>query len=108
MGPKNRPLILDLEDRYHDSYAVIHAEGDQLAGTHGAVAQVVVRMDGEAKDRPDLVAFARALVSRYNLHSELLATVKAFHNSDFGLLPSFDEINNLIAEAEGQSDENQN
>ena len=83
MGPSNKPLILDLEDRYHDSYAVIHAEGDRLAGTHGAVAQVVVRLEGESNDRPGLVAFAQALVNRYNQHDKLLALVKAFHNSDF-------------------------
>ena len=108
MRPSSKSLFLDLDNRYSDSHAVIHSEGDPLIGDHGAVIQVVVRMDGEDKDRPDLVSFARALVTRYNLHSELLATVKAFHNSDFSMLPSFDEINKIIAEAEGQSDENQN
>ena len=50
---------------------------------------------------------ALRIVELEQQHSGLLAVVKAFHNSDFDMLPSFDEINNLIVEAEGQGDETQ-
>jgi len=50
---------------------------------------------------------ALRIVELEQQHRELLAVVKAFHNSDFDMLPSFDEINNLIVKAEGQGDETQ-
>lgn len=71
MELKKAPLSLDLIDRYSDSHAVIHATGDHITGTHWAVAQVVVRMDGEKEDSPRLVKFAHELVNRYNQHNEL-------------------------------------
>ena len=71
MTSKNNTLTLDLRDHYSNGYAVIHATGDQYAGTHWAVAQVVVRMNDEEEDTPELVKFAHELVNRYNQHNEL-------------------------------------
>ena len=66
------PLRLDLENRYNSSgRAAIHAIDDPLAETHYAVAQVVVRMEGDEQDDPALVMFANAMVDRYNQHNEL-------------------------------------
>lgn len=66
------PLRLDLENRYNSAgRAAIHAIDDPLAETHYAVAQVVVRMEGDEQDDPALVMFANAMVDRYNLHNEL-------------------------------------
>ena len=77
MTSKKNTLTLDLKDRHNDCNALIHATGDQLAGTHWAVAEVVVRMDGDKEDTPDLVNFAHELVNRYNQHEELLAALEA-------------------------------
>ena len=71
MTSKKNTLTLDLKDRYSNGYAVIHATGDQHAGTHWAVAQVVVRMNDDDEDTPELVRFAHELVNRYNQHNEL-------------------------------------
>ena len=72
MTSKKNTLTLDLRGRcYNNGYAVIHATGDQHAGTHWAVAEVVVRMDGDKEDTPELVNFAHELVNRYNQHNEL-------------------------------------
>ena len=76
MTSKKNTLTLDLKDRHNDCNALIHATGDQLAGTHWAVAEVVVRMDGDKEDTPDLVNFAHELVNRYNQHEELLAALE--------------------------------
>lgn len=76
MTSKKNTLTLDLKDRHNDCNALIHATGDQLAGTHWAVAEVVVRMDGDKEDTPDLVNFAHELVNRYNQHDELLAALE--------------------------------
>lgn len=76
MTSKKNTLTLDLKDRHDDFRALIHATGDQLAGTHWAVAEVVVRMDGDAEDTPELVNFAHELVNRYNQHDELLAALE--------------------------------
>ncbi len=66
------PLRLDLENRYNSAgRAAIHAIDDPLAETHYAVAQVVVRMEGDEQDDPALVMFANAMVDRYNQHNEL-------------------------------------
>ena len=78
MTSKKNTLTLDLKDRHNDCNALIHATGDQLAGTHWAVAEVVVRMDGDKEDTPDLVNFAHELVNRYNQHEELLSIVEEF------------------------------
>ena len=72
MTSKKNTLTLDLKDRHNDCNALIHATGDQLAGTHWAVAEVVVRMDGDKEDTPDLVNFAHELVNRYNQHDEIV------------------------------------
>ena len=76
MASEKNTLTLDLKDRYDNGYAVIHATGDQHAGTHWAVAQVVVRMNDEEEDTPELVKFAHELVNRYNQHEELLAALE--------------------------------
>lgn len=76
MTSKNNTLTLDLRDHYSNGYAVIHATGDQYAGTHWAVAQVVVRMNDDEEDTPELVRFAHELVNRYNQHDELLAALQ--------------------------------
>ena len=77
MASEKNTLTLDLRDRYsNNGYAVIHATGDQHAGTHWAVAQVVVRMNDEEEDTPELVKFAHELVNRYNQHEELLAALE--------------------------------
>ena len=75
MASKKNTLTLDLKDRYDNGYAVIHATGDQYAGTHWAVAQVVVRMNDDEEDTPELVRFAHELVNRYNQHEELLKAI---------------------------------
>lgn len=66
MESKKNTLTLDLKDRYSDSHAVIHA-----TDAHWAIAQVVVRMDGETEDSPILVKFAHELVNRYNQYDEI-------------------------------------
>ena len=73
MTSKKNTLTLDLKDRHNDCNALIHATGDHLAGTHWAVAEVVVRMDGDKEDTPELVNFAHELVNRYNQHDELVS-----------------------------------
>ena len=79
MASEKNTLTLDLRDRYsNNGYAVIHATGDQYAGTHWAVAQVVVRMNDDEEYTPELVRFAHELVNRYNQHEELLSIVEEF------------------------------
>ena len=74
MASEKNTLTLDLRDRYsNNGYAVIHATGDQYAGTHWAVAQVVVRMNDDEEYTPELVRFAHELVNRYNQHDELVS-----------------------------------
>ena len=63
MTSKKNTLTLDLKERHNDCTALIHATGDHLAGTHWAVAEVVVRMDGDKEDTPELVNFAHELVA---------------------------------------------
>ena len=76
MTSKKNTLTLDMKDRHDDCHALIHATGDQLAGTHWAVAEIVVRMEGDTEDTPELVNFAHELVNRYNQRDELLAILK--------------------------------
>lgn len=73
MTSKKNTLTLDLKDRHDNGYAAIHATGDQHAGTHWAVAQVVVRMNDDEENTPELVRFAHELVNRYNQHDELVS-----------------------------------
>lgn len=114
MELKKAPLSLDLIDRYSDSHAVIHATGDRITGTHWAVAQVVVRMDGEREDSPLLVKFAHELVNRYNQHDELLSLLDGASKAIAKAIPHLPaddeaifcgewlaEINEAISKAKG-------
>ena len=58
---KNAVLRLDQRHDLNDSNATIDVDG------HGAIAEVVVRMEGQTEDSPELVAFAGRLVACYNL-----------------------------------------
>ncbi|WP_447838268.1 hypothetical protein [Aeromonas salmonicida] len=58
---KNAVLRLDQRHDLNDSNATIDVDG------HGAIAEVVVRMEGKTEDSPELVAFAGRLVACYNL-----------------------------------------
>ena len=61
----NEMLHLDEHDRFDDS--MINIDMIRYGGiNHYAIASVVVRMDGDTDDSPDLVSFAERLVSRYN------------------------------------------
>ena len=61
----NEMLHLDEHDRFDDS--MINIDMIRYGGiNHYAIASVVVRMDGDTNDSPDLVSFAGRLVSRYN------------------------------------------
>ena len=58
---KNAVLRLDQRHDLNDSNATIDVDG------HGAIAEVVVRMEGKTEDSPVLVAFGERLVACYNL-----------------------------------------
>lgn len=67
--------ILRLDQRHDEEgiMATIDVDG------HGAIAEVVVRMEGQTEDDPDLVNFARTLVSRYNGFPKLVAGEGQYH-----------------------------
>ena len=58
---KNAVLRLDQRHDLNDCNATIDVDG------HSAIAEVVVRMEGQTEDSPELVAFAGRLVACYNL-----------------------------------------
>lgn len=58
---KNAVLRLDQRHDLNDSNVTIDVDG------HGAIAEVVVRMEGKTEDSPVLVAFGERLVACYNL-----------------------------------------
>lgn len=58
---KNAVLRLDQRHDLKGCYATIDVDG------HGAIAEVVVRMEDQTDDSPELVAFAGRLVACYNL-----------------------------------------
>ncbi|MFM5462686.1 hypothetical protein ACET66_01135 [Aeromonas simiae] len=61
---KNAVLRLDQRHDLNDCNATIDVDG------HSAIAEVVVRMEGQPEDSPKLVAFAGRLVACYNLLHE--------------------------------------
>ncbi|MGN4997445.1 hypothetical protein ACTG25_03605 [Aeromonas sp. 80P] len=58
---KNAVLRLDQRHDLNDCNATIDVDG------HSAIAEVVVRMEGQTEDSPELVAFAGRMVACYNL-----------------------------------------
>lgn len=59
-------LHLNKQERLDDQMMDIDLIPSDGRSAHYAIASVVVRMDGQASDSPDLVSFAERLVSRYN------------------------------------------
>ena len=59
-------IRLNAIDRSDDQMMEIDLMPSDGRSAHYAIASVVVRMDGQASDSPDLVSFAERLVSRYN------------------------------------------
>ena len=53
-------------ERFDDQMIDIDLLTSDGRSNHYAIASVVVRMDGQKDDSPDLVSFAERLVSRYN------------------------------------------
>ena len=62
----NEQIRLNKLDRSDDQMMEIDLMPSDGRSAHYAIASVVVRMDGQASDSPDLVSFAERLVSRYN------------------------------------------
>ena len=62
----NDQIRLNAIDRSDDQMMEIDLMPSDGRSAHYAIASVVVRMDGQASDSPDLVSFAERLVSRYN------------------------------------------
>lgn len=62
----NEQIRLNTLDRSDDQMMEIDLMPSDGRSAHYAIASVVVRMDGQASDSPDLVSFAERLVSRYN------------------------------------------
>ena len=62
----NDQIRLNTIDRSDDQMMDIDLIPSDGRSAHYAIASVVVRMDGQASDSPDLVSFADRLVSRYN------------------------------------------
>ena len=62
----NDQIRLNAIDRSDDQMMEIDLMPSDGRLAHYAIASVVVRMDGQASDSPDLVSFAERLVSRYN------------------------------------------
>ena len=59
-------IRLNTQDRSDDQMMEIDLIPSDGRASHYAIASVVVRMDGQVNDCPDLVSFAERLVSRYN------------------------------------------
>ena len=59
-------LHINKQERLDDQMMDIDLIPSDGRSAHYAIASVVVRMDGQASDSPDLVSFAERLVSRYN------------------------------------------
>ena len=62
----NEKIKLSRLERFDDQMIDIDLITSDARSNHYAIASVVVRMDGQASDSPDLVSFAERLVSRYN------------------------------------------
>lgn len=62
----NEKIKLSRLERFDDQMIDIDLLTSDARLNHYAIASVVVRMDGQASDSPDLVSFAERLVSRYN------------------------------------------
>ena len=62
----NDQIRLNAIDRSDDQMMDIDLMPSDGRSAHYAIASVVVRMDGQASDSPDIVSFAERLVSRYN------------------------------------------
>ena len=62
----NDQIRLNTRERLDDQMMDIDLMPSDGRSAHYAIASVVVRMDGQASDSPDLVSFAERLVSRYN------------------------------------------
>lgn len=62
----NELIHLNTQNRSDDQMMEVDLIPSDGRARHFAIASVVVRMDGQESDSPDLVSFAERLVSRYN------------------------------------------